>query len=145
MIKKIIEENLEKYKNDIEKIKQSKTIDCITIFSESEEDYLNLNIELSNNKLIDKMSSGNLYYLNDPIKTPYGNLEFIKIRKHDDNYNDYRISVDFVVDDYNKFKSSLDNPTIKKYDTFELIQFKTNNSIINVISLSAKEDYKVGE
>lgn len=145
MIKKIIEENLEKYKNDIKKIKQSKTIDCITIFSESEEDYLNLNIELSNNKLIDKMSSGNLYYLNDPIKTPYGNLEFIKIRKHDDNYNDYRISVDFVVDDYNKFKSSLDNPTIKKYDTFELIQFKTNNSIINVISLSAKEDYKVGE
>ena len=145
MIKKIIEENLEKYKNDIEKIKQSKTIDCITIFSESEEDYLNLNIELSNNKLIDKMSSGNLYYLNEPIETQYGNLEFIKIRKHDDNYNNYRISVDFVVDDYNKFKSSLDNPTIKKYDTFELIQFKTNNSIINVISLSAKEDYKVGE
>lgn len=145
MIKKIIEENLEKYKNDIEKIKESKTIDCITLFSKSEEDYLNLNKELSYNKKIDEMSSGNLYYLNEPIKTQYGNLEFIKIRKHDDNYNDYRISVDFVVDDYNKFKSSLDNPTIKKYDTFELIQFKTNNSIINVISLRAKEDYKVGE
>ena len=145
MIKDIIIKELNNYKIDIDNIKDNKKIDCITIFSESEEDFLNLNIELSNNKLIDKMSSGNLYYLNDPIKTPYGNLEFIKIRKHDDNYNDYRISVDFVVDDYNIFKSSLDNPIIKKYDTFELIQFKTNNSIINVISLSAKEDYKVGE
>lgn len=145
MIKKIIEENLEKYKKNIEIIKENKIIDCITIFSESEEDYLNLNIELSNNKLIDKMSSGNLYYLNDPINTPYGNLEFIKIRKHDDNYNDYRISVDFTVDDYDKYKNLLVNPVIKKYDTFELIQLKNDNSIINIISLSAKDDYNIKE
>ena len=61
------------------------------------------------------------------------------------NYNNYRISVDFVIDDYDKYKESLVNPTIKKYDTFELIQHKTNNSIINIISLSAKEDYKIKE
>jgi len=40
-------------------------------------------------------------------------------------------------------KSNIDNPIIKKYDTFELIQFKNKNSIINVISLSAREDYKI--
>ena len=56
-----------------------------------------------------------------------------------------RISVDFVVDDYENFKNKINNPVIKKYDTFELIQFKNDDSIINVISLSAKEDYKVGE
>ena len=145
MIKKIIEGNLEKYKNDIDKIKENKTIDCITIFSKSEEDYLNLNKELSNNKIIDEMSSGNLYYLNEPIETQYGNLEFIKVRKHDDNYNDYRISVDFTVKDYDKYKKNLNNPIIKKYDTFELIQLKNNNSIINIISLSAKEDYNIEE
>lgn len=145
MIEQLIKDNLEKYKENIDNIKENKTIDCITIFSKSEEDYLNLNKELSNNKIIDEMSSGNLYYLNEPIETQYGNLEFIKVRKHDDNYNDYRISVDFIVDDYSRFKSKLEKPIVKKYDTFELIQLKNNNSIINIISLSAKEDYKVGE
>lgn len=143
MIEKIIEENLNKYKNDIDNIKENKIIDCITIFSSSDEDYEVLNKELSGNKLIDEMTSGNLYYLNDSIRTIYGDLSFIKIRKHDDNYNSYRISVDFTVDNYKSIKDSLINPVIKEYDTFELIQFKNETSIINIISLSAKEDYNI--
>lgn len=143
MIKNIVEIELDKYKNDIENIKEEKTIDCITIFSSSEKDYIKLNNELKNNKLIDEMTSGNLYYLNEPIKTMYGDLSFIKIRKHDDNYNNYRISVDFTIKNYNDYKNKLDNPTIKTYDTFELIQFKNGNSIINIISLSAKDDYNI--
>ena len=89
------------------------------------------------------MSSGNLYLLNKPIETIYGDLSFIKVRKHDDNFNNYRISVDFIVDNYESFKNKIDNPIIKKYDTFELIQFKNADSIINIISLSAKDDYKI--
>ena len=87
MIEKIIKENLDKYKNDIDNIKEDKIIDCVTIFSSSDEDYEALNKELSSNRLIDEMTSGNLYYLNDSIRTIYGDLSFIKIRKHDDNYN----------------------------------------------------------
>ena len=143
MIEKIIKENLDKYKNDIDIIKEDKIIDCVTIFSSSDEDYEALNKELSSNRLIDELTSGNLYYLNKPIKTIYGDLSFIKIRKHDDNYNNYRISVDFTVDNYNSFKDRLINPVIKEYDTFELIQFKNETSIINIISLSAKEDYNI--
>lgn len=143
MIEKIIEENLNKYKSDIDNIRENKIIDCVTIFSSSDEDYEVLNKELSSNRLIDKMTSGNLYYLNDPIKTIYGDLSFIKIRKHDDNYNSYRISVDFTVDNYKSFKDSLINPNIKEYDTFELIQFKKETSIINIISLSARDDYNI--
>lgn len=45
-------------------------------------------------------------------------------RKYDVNYLDYRISVDFIVNNYYVFKSNIDKPSIKKYDTFELIQFK---------------------
>lgn len=144
MIEQLIVEELDNYKTDIDSIKENKKIDCITIFSKSEEDYLHLNKELNNNRIIDKMSSGNLYYLDNPIKTSYGDLSFIKIRKHDDNYNNYRVSVDFTVDDYANFKNKTDNPIIKTYDTFELIQFKNKNSIINIISLSAKDDYNVG-
>lgn len=143
MIESLIENELKKYERDIKNITENKTIDCVTIFSNSNEDYDILNNELSDNRIIDKMSSGNLYLLNKPIETIYGDLSFIKVRKHDDNYNNYRISVDFVVDDYDAFKSRIDNPIIKKYDTFELIQFKNDNSIINVISLSAKDDYKI--
>ena len=143
MITILIENELKKYEKDISNIKENKTIDCITIFSNSNEDYDILNNELANNRIIDEMSSGNLYLLNKPIETIYGDLYFIKVRKHDDNYNNYRISVDFIVDDYESFKKKMNNPIIKKYDTFELIQFKNADSIINIISLSAKDDYKI--
>lgn len=145
MIKELIVNELNKYKDDINNINENKIIDCITIFSSSDEDYIFLNNELKNNIIIDEMSSGNLYYLNNPIDTEYGKLSFIKVRKHDDNYNNYRISVDFVLDDYDKYKKTLVNPIIKKYDTFELIQFKNDNSIINIVSLSCKDDYKIKE
>lgn len=144
MIKNIIINNLEKYKNDIEKINASRNIDCITIFSISEEDYELLNIEMQKcGYIIDNMSSGNLYYIENGITTIYGKLHFIKIRKYDKNYLEYRISVNFTVQDYEVFKNSINNPIIKVYDTFELIQFKNGNSIINIISLSAKDDYKL--
>ena len=143
MITSLIENELKKYEKDISNIKENITIDCVTIFSSSNEDYDILNKELSDNRIIDEMSSGNLYLLNNPIETIYGDLSFIKVRKHDDKYNNYRTSVDFIVDDYESFKNKIENPVIKKYDTFELIQFKNDDSIINIISLSAKDDYKI--
>ena len=143
MITSLIKNELKKYEKEISNITENKTIDCVTIFSNSNEDYDILNNELSDNRIIDEMSSGNLYLLNKPIETIYGDLSFIKVRKHDDNYNNYRISVDFVVDNYEDFKNKINNPVIKKYDTFELIQFKNDDSIINIISLSAKDDYKI--
>ena len=45
-IENIIKKELEKYKLDVEKISDVKNIDCVTIFSNSEEDYNNLNSEL---------------------------------------------------------------------------------------------------
>lgn len=142
MIENIIVNNLEKYESDIELIKMPKNIDCITIFSTSEEDYKLLNIEIKKyGNIIDKMSSGNLYYIESGIDTIYGKLYFIKIRKYDENYLQYRISVDFTVNDYDTFKKLTGDPVIKVYDTFELIRFKNKNSIINVISLSAKDEY----
>lgn len=145
MINKIIENELKKYKYDIISLKQSLVIDCVTIFSCSEEDYNLLNNELKNNRLIDQMTNGNLYYLNNSINTSYGKLDFIKIRKYDEKFINYRISVDFVIDDFDKYKKSLINPILKKYDKFELIQFMNDNSIINIISLSARDDYKLND
>lgn len=142
-LKTIISEELNKYQNDIEKIKLDKKIDCITIFAKSVEEYDYLNKALCENIIIDTMSSGNLYYLKNCINTIYGNLSFIKIRKPDENFNNYRISVDFTVENYREFKNSINNPVIKKYDTFELVQLKNETSIINIVSLGAKEDYKI--
>ena len=142
-IEEIILKELYRYKNDIDMIKADKKIDCVTIFTKSSEECDCINKELCNNKIIDNMSSGNLYYLNNAINTEYGDLLFIKVRKHDDNFNDFRISVDFIVDNYENFKNNINNPVIKKYDTFELIQLKNERSIINVVSIGAKEDYKL--
>ena len=44
-------------------------IDCVTFFFNSEEDYNNINNELSGNTVIDKMNSGNPYYLKEGIDT----------------------------------------------------------------------------
>ena len=115
MITSLIENELKKYEKDISNIKENKIIDCITIFSNSNDDYDILNNELANNRIIDEMSSGNLYLLNKPIETIYGDLSFIKVRKHDDNYNNYRISVDFVVDDYENFKNTIAKHIIFPY------------------------------
>ena len=138
-----IVKELNKYQDDINNIKTDKKIDCITIFSKSVEEYEYLNEKLCENKIIDIMDSGKLYCLKNAINTPYGNLSFIKIRKHDDNYNRYRISVDFTVESYEEFKNSINNPVVKKYDTFELVQLKNETSIINIVSIGAKEDYKI--
>lgn len=139
----MITEELKKYENDIERINFEKKIDCITIFSKSIEEYEYFNKELCENRIVDNMASGNLYYLENAISTQYGNLLFVKIRKHDYNFNSYRISVDFTVENYEEFKKSISNPVVKKYDTFELVQLKNEKSIINIVSLSAKEDYKI--
>ena len=132
------------FKNEINVINVNRYIDCITIFSNSDDDYIEWNNRLSYiGRIVDEMSSGNLFYLNNGIATDYGILNFIKIRKYDSNYDKYNVSIDFIIDDYNNYKNSLDNPLIKKYDTFELIQFKNDKSIINVVSVSAKDDYKL--
>lgn len=139
-----VNNNLFKYSININEITDEKKIDCITIFSNSNDDYIEWNNKLFYiGRIVDEMSSGNLFYLNNDITTDYGILNFIKIRKYDSNYDNYNVSIDFIVDDYNTYKNSLDNPLIKKYDTFELIQFKNDKSIINVVSVSAKDDYKL--
>lgn len=142
-INSLIKTELDRYENDINKINYDIKIDCITIFSTSTTNYYEIIEELKTNRLIDNMPSGNLYYLSDPINTKYGKLYFIKVRKHDDNYNNYRISVDFVVNNYDEYKSKLNDPVVKKYNTFEMIQFKTDKTIINIVSLSAIKDYKI--
>lgn len=142
-ISEIIINELDKYRSEISIIDDNIRINCITIFSTSDNNYIELNKELSKNRLIDEMSSGNLYFLDSPINTEYGKLYFIKVRKYDENYNNYRISVDFTVDNYEKFKSKISNPVIKKYDNFELIQFKTSKSIINIVSIGAREEYNI--
>ena len=69
-LEKMITEELNKYKDVIDNIKNEKKIDCITIFSKSVEEYEYLNEKLYENKIIDIMSSGKLYYLKNTINTP---------------------------------------------------------------------------
>ncbi len=144
MIEKLIIDEMKKLKYEIDKIDVIKEIDCITIFPSSEREYEILNNMMSVlGNVIDKMSSGNLFYIELGIDTLYGKLHFIKIRKFDEKFINYRLSIDFTVEDYIKFKSNISNANIKTYENFELIQFENENSIINIVSMSAKEEYKL--
>lgn len=143
MVKDIVIEKIKEKENKINSISADKKIDCITIFPIDESEYIILDEELKNmGELIDEMKSGNLYRVKDTIKTVYGDLEFLKVRKYDKEYAKYRISIDFVVNDYNRYKENLINPVIKRYDNFELIQHKDEENIVNVVSISAKDEYE---
>lgn len=144
MIEEIVNKNLKSYQQIIKNIEFEKVIDCITIFSKDDKDYEVLNENAKKiGKIIDKMNSGNLYFLQNKIETEYGILEFVKIRKPDKNYFNYRISVDFYLPGYHEYKNNIKNPTVKKYETFELIQLKDETTILNIVSVSAREDYKI--
>lgn len=144
MLENRITKNLEKHKKDIDLISYNKVIDCVTIFPKNKDEYEKVNNEMIKyGYIIDKMSSGNLYYLKEGIETIYGKLHFVKIRIFDSSYINYELSVDFTVSNYNDFKNSIKEPVIKIYDTFELIQFKNNNYIINIVSISAKKEYNI--
>lgn len=142
MIEKLVKNKLAELRNQIDLIDTEKTIDCITIFPSSEVEYSRFNSELiEQGTIVDKMSSGNLFLLNKGIETEYGILRFIKVRIYEEVYAKYGLSIDFAVNNYDEYVKSLANPTIKKYETFELVQHKTDSSIINVVSLSASEEY----
>lgn len=142
MHKSIITTELNKCQPDIDNINCAKTIDCVAILSTSPSEYAALNDELKENQLVDAMPTGNLYLLSKPIQTNYGNLYFVKIRKPDENLSNYRVYVDFTVDNYESYKSNQNHPTIKTHSTLEYIEHKTDTSIINVVSLSAKDAYR---
>lgn len=86
MLEEIIKQNLSRIENDLVEIDDIEYIDFIDIFPKSEEHKTELDNEISKmSLLIQKTERGNIYLLNNPIKTKYGILKYVKIRIFDES------------------------------------------------------------
>lgn len=130
----IINDTIIKLKIDIKELSGVTTIDFLDIFPRSEEHKKILDKEaLLLGKIIDKTERGNFYVFNTPIKTSFGDLQIIKIRKFDETRLPWLSAPDFNVEDYNKFINKYKNDKRFTYidkPTYKGLEFKTKNNLI---------------
>ena len=108
MLEEIIKKNLSRIENDLTEIEGLQNIDFIDIFPKSEEHKKQLDDEVSKiSKLVKKTNRGNIYLLNQALKTKYGELRYLKIRYFDETRLNWEAVADFVVKDRDSFM----NPT----------------------------------
>ena len=145
MLKEIIEKNLHRIENDLLQIEGLNNIDFIDVFPTSEEHRIQLDIELSKiSKLLKETERGNVYLLNKPIKTKYGELRHIKIRYYDETRLNWEAAADFVVKDRNILMNKVGKDKRYSYikrNEWDAIEFKTNDTLIYFLNPLASKVY----
>ena len=145
MLQEIINKNLNRIENDLFEIEGLKKIYFIDIFPKSEEHRIQLDNEvLKISKILEETERGNIYILNQPIKTNYGELKYLKIRYFDETRLNWEAAADFVVKDRNILMNKVGKDKrysyIKRPD-WDAIEFKTENTLIYFLNPLASEVY----
>ena len=145
MLEEIIKQNLSRIENDLLEIDDIEYIDFIDIFPKSEEHKTELDNEISKmSLLIQKTERGNIYLLNNPIKTKYGILKYVKIRIFDESRLNWEAAADFVVEDRDVLMKKVGKDKRFSYierEEWDAIEFKTNNTLIYFLNPVASEVY----
>ena len=145
MLKEIIEKNLHRIENDLLQIEGLQSIDFIDIFPTGEEHKKQLDNEVSEiSKLLKETERGNVYLLNEPIKTKYGELRHIKIRYYDETRLNWEAAADFVVNDRNILMNKVGKDERYSYikrTEWDAIEFKTNDTLIYFLNPLASKVY----
>ena len=145
MFEEIIEKNLNRIEKDLVEIEGLQKIDFIDIFPISEEHKKQLDDEISKKaKLLKETERGNVYLLNQPIKTKYGDLRHIKIRYFDETRLNWEAAADFVVKDINVLMNKVGKDSRYSYikrTEWDAIEFKTDDTLIYFLNPLASEVY----
>jgi len=145
MLKEIIEKNLHRIEKDLLQIEGLQSIDFIDIFPTSEEHKKQLDNEVSKiSKLLKETERGNVYLLNEPIKTKYGELRHMKIRYYDEKRLNWEAAADFVVNDRNILMNKVGKDERYSYikrTEWDAIEFKTNDILIYFLNPLASKVY----
>lgn len=145
MFEEIIEKNLNRIEKDLTEIEGLQKIDFIDIFPISEEHKKQLDNEISEkSKLLKETDRGNVYILNQPIKTKYGDLRYIKIRYFDETRLNWEAAADFVVKDRNVLMNKVGKDSRYSYikrTEWDAIEFKTDDTLIYFLNPLASEVY----
>jgi len=145
MVKEIIEKNLKRIENDLKEIEGLQRIDFIDIFPTSENHKIMLDEEISKiSKRVKKTERGNVYFLNQPIETKYGKLEYIKIRIFDETRLNWEAAADFVVENRDVLKNKVGKDNRYSYikrQEWDAVEFKTKDTLIYFLNPLASEVY----
>lgn len=145
MLNEIIEKNLNRIENDLLEIEGLQRIDFIDIFSTSEKHKEQLDAEvIKMAKLLKETERGNVYLLNKPIKTKYGELKYIKIRFFDQTRLNWEAAADFVVKDRSVLMKKVGKDIRYSYikrEEWDAIEFKTSDTLIYFLNPLASEVY----
>ena len=145
MIEEIINKNLKRIEKDLQEINDIQNIDFIDLFPMSEEHRRVLDNEATQiGKIIVKTERGNVYYLNKPVITKYGELRLIKIRFYDETRTNWEAAADFVVKDRRVLEDKVGKDSRFKYivrPDWDAIEFKTNDTLIYFLNPLASEVY----
>lgn len=146
MLHEIIEKNLKRIELDLKEIEGLKNIDFIDIFPTSEEHKVQLDEEIKKiSILLKETERGNVYLLDEPIKTRYGDLRYIKIRFFDESRLNWEAAADFVVEDRSKLLDKIKTDNRYKYierPDWNAVEFKTENTLVYFLKPLASEVYK---
>ena len=145
MVKEIIEKILKRIENDLKEIEGLQKIDFIDIFPTSENHKIMLDEEISKiSKRVKKTERGNVYFLNQPIETKYGKLEYIKIRIFDETRLNWEAAADFVVENRDVLKDKVGKDNRYSYikrQEWDAVEFKTKDTLIYFLNPLASEVY----
>lgn len=145
MLNEIIEKNLNRIENDLLGIEGLQRIDFIDIFPTSEKHKEQLDAEMIKiAKLLKETERGNVYLLNQPIKTKYGELKYIKIRFFDQTRLNWEAAADFVVKDRSVLMKKVGKDIRYSYikrEEWDAIEFKTSDTLIYFLNPLASEVY----
>ncbi len=132
---------------DISTLKYVEGVDFIDIFPRSEEHKAMLDEEAKKiARVIEETERGNFYVFHKPIKTQFGMLKIIKVRKFDETRLPWLAAPDFRVTDYDIFFKTYKND--KRFNfvqkpTYSGLEFKTQNSLIYFLDEPTTEYYNL--
>ena len=145
MIEDIVNKNLVRIEADLKEIDDIQKIDFIDLFPISEEHKEMLDNEAKNiSKIIKETERGNVYLLNNPIKTKYGNLSLFKVRFFDETRLNWEAAVDFVVGDRKVLENKVGKDSRFKYISrpdWDAVEFKTKDTLIYFLNPLASDVY----
>ena len=145
IIEDIIERNLKRIEKDLTEIEDIQSIDFIDLFPISEEHRIQLDEEAALiGRIVKETERGNVYLLNNPIKTRYGELSLIKVRFFDETRTNWEAAADFDVKDRKALEDKVEKDSRFKYiarPDWDAVEFKTEDTLVYFLKPLASEVY----
>lgn len=145
----LVERGLETIKKNSGNVKA--TIDYVAIFAKNKKEFSSLDtIARSMGREVDKETAvtGHTYLLHNPIKTPAGSLNLIKIRFPDPT-RPQRGAPDFKIENYQEFKNKYikksGNFTLMLKEIYEMIEVKGIDVLVYIPSNTLGERLRINK